>query len=52
MKEVSISHKNWKNFRERFETSFLTMKIPPRHCRIQGCRAGGRDHLLIIKFLN
>jgi hypothetical protein len=46
MKEVSISHKNWKNFRERFETSFLPKKIPLGSARIRGSRAGGRDTLL------
>jgi hypothetical protein len=42
--------KNWKNFRDGFETSFLPKKIPLGSARIQGSRAGGRDHLLIIKF--
>jgi hypothetical protein len=52
MKGVSISHKNWKNFRERFETSFLTKKMPLGSAGIQVSREGGRDCLHIIKFLN
>jgi hypothetical protein len=47
-KGVSISPKNWKNFRERFETSFLTKKIPLGSAGIQVSREGGRDYLIII----
>jgi hypothetical protein len=48
MKGVSISQKNCRNFRDGFETSFLTKKIPPRQWGIPVSRAGGRDHLLLI----
>jgi hypothetical protein len=48
MKGVSISPKNWKNFRDGFETSFLIKKLHLGSAGIQVSRAGGRDYLIII----
>ena len=39
--------KNWKNFRDGFEASFLTKKLHLGSAGIQ-VSAGGRDHLLLI----
>jgi hypothetical protein len=51
-KGVSIFPKNWKNFGERFETSFLPKKNTLRQCEDTGLQGGRQGLPAYFKFLN